>query len=121
MFAPNKYTFSEEIAIMLSLAVCSDGKRKKVEEDMLINSELFSKEVKSDYFKVINVVELLQDDSDSISLGMFSKMIQYSNRLMNYENKQELYDLIVKIIFADKIETHSEEQFLEVLKDVWKL
>lgn len=121
MLAPNKYVFSEEIAIMLSLAVCSDGKRKKVEEEMLVTSKLFTEEVKNDYFKVIKVVELLQDDEDSISLGMFSKMIQYSDRLMSYENKQELYDLIVKIIFADKIETHSEEQFLEVLKDVWKL
>lgn len=117
----NQDTLNEDLAAILCLAICSDGVRKKVEEQELFISPLFTREVKANYDKYIKLIEMLQSDGESISIQMFPKIIAFAERLVDYSNKRELFSLINKIIHIDNVLTQSEEQFLEVLKTKWKI
>jgi len=110
----------EDVGVILCLSVCSDGIRKE-EEERVINSSFLSENIKSNYRKFIKLIELLQKDSDTISLGFFTKIIEYSEKLNSYEHKDKLFNLVVDIVYADRVRTHSEEQFLDVLRTKWNL
>lgn len=119
--ATQQDTLNEDLAAILCLAICSDGIRKKVEEQELFASSLFTHEVKANYDKYIKLIEMLQSDGEGISIQMFPKIIAFADRLTEYSNKRELFNLINRIIQIDNVLTQSEEQFLEVLKTKWKI